>query len=166
MVWSKLHTTGLSCWKVVWKPDGVIIRVLLTHVSSLGRINGTNVCEWLSYILKEELRDLWQIIRSLTNVKEKFEFTDEDDKAKYLGVDITKHKDGSIEFTQTRLIDRFVKLIDHDKNINIKPTPTIKSLLHKDLEGLKKHSWNYRQAIGMLTYLQGTTRPDISMTTH
>ena len=79
-----------------------------------------------------------RLIRSLTNVKEKFEFTDEDDKSKYLGVDITKHKDGSIEFTQTRLIDRFVKLIDHHKNINIKPTPTIKPLLHKDLEGLKK----------------------------
>ena len=108
-----------------------------------------------------------RLIRSLTNGKEKFEFTDEGDMSKYLGVDITKHKDGSIEFTQPHLINRFVKLIDQDKNINIKSTPAIKPLLYKDLEGLKrKHSWNYRQAIGMLTYLQGTTRPDISMATH
>ena len=87
--------------------------------------------------------------------------------SKYLAVDITKHIDGSIEFTQPHLLDRFLKLIDQDKNINIKPTPAIKPLLHKDLEGLKrKHSWNYRQAIGILTYIQGTTRPDISMATH
>lgn len=34
----------------------------------------------------------------------------------------------------------------------------MKPLLHKDLD--------YRQAIGMLTYLQNTTRSDISMTVH
>ena len=79
-----------------------------------------------------------RLIRSLTNGKDKFEFTDEGDMSKYSGVDITKHKDGSIEFTQPHLINRFVKLIDQDKNINIKSTPTIKPLLHKDLEGLKK----------------------------
>ena len=87
--------------------------------------------------------------------------------SKYLAVDITKHIDGSIEFTQPHLLDRFLKLIDQDKNINIKPTPAIKPLLHKDLGGLKRdHSWNYRQNIGMLPYLQGTTRSDIHMATH
>ena len=60
-----------------------------------------------------------------------------------------------------------MKLIDQDKKNNIKPTPVINPLLHKDLEGLeRKHSWKYRKAIGMLTYLQGTTRADISMATH
>ena len=86
-----------------------------------------------------------RLIRSLTNGKEKFEFTDEGDMSKYLAVDITKHIDGSIEFTQSHLLDRCVKLIDQDKNINIKTTLAIKPLLHKDLGGLKReHSWNYR----------------------
>ena len=108
-----------------------------------------------------------RLICSPTNGIEKFEFTDEGNMSKYLGVDITKHKDGSIKFTQVHLIKRLVKLIDQDKNINIKSTPAIKALLRKDLEGLKrKHSWNYRQAIGILTYIQGTTRSDISMATH
>ena len=35
------------------------------------------------------------------------------------------------------------------------------------LEGLPRNNiWNYRTAIDMLTYLQGTTRPDISMALH
>ena len=30
----------------------------------------------------------------------------------------------------------------------------------------RKASWKYRGIIGMLGYLQGTTRPDIAMATH
>ena len=51
--------------------------------------------------------------------------------------------------------------------MNSRNTPVIKPLLHKDLEGLpRKHQWNYRQAIGMLMYLQGTSRLDILMAVH
>ena len=65
------------------------------------------------------------------------------------------------------MIERFIALVDQENNINIKTTPATKPLLHKDQDGLeRKHSWNYRQAIGMLTYLQGTSRPDISIATH
>ena len=82
-------------------------------------------------------------------------------------MDIKKHKDGTIEVTQPHLIERFIKLVDQEKNINVKTTPATKPLLHKDTDGLKrKHTWNCRQAIGMLTYLHGTSRPDISMATY
>ena len=54
-----------------------------------------------------------------------------------------------------------------EQNIHIKTTPATKPLLHKDADGLgRKHSWNYIQAIGMLKYLEGTSRPDISMATY
>ena len=89
-----------------------------------------------------------RLINSLANVKENCEFTDEGDLNRYLGVDITKHKDGSIEVTQPHLIGRFIALVDHTQNINIKTTPSTKHSLHKDENSLKqKHSWNYRQAI-------------------
>jgi hypothetical protein len=45
--------------------------------------------------------------------------------------------------------------------------PVGKPLLNKDLEGkLRKKDWKYCTAIVILTYLQGNTRPEISMATH
>jgi hypothetical protein len=50
---------------------------------------------------------------------------------------------------------------------NTKVTPVGKPLLNKDLECKpRKKDWKYRTIIGMLTYLQGNTRPEISMATH
>ena len=50
---------------------------------------------------------------------------------------------------------------------NPKENPTGKPLLHKDLLGLeRKQSWNYRSAVGMLNYLQNSTRPDIAMSVY
>ena len=42
-----------------------------------------------------------------------------------------------------------------------------KPILNKDLEGKpRKHKWEYRTAVGMLSYLQGNSRPEISMAVH
>ena len=50
---------------------------------------------------------------------------------------------------------------------NSKSTPVGKPVLDKDLEGKpRKLSWKYRTAVGMLTYLQGNSRPEISMAVH
>ena len=50
---------------------------------------------------------------------------------------------------------------------NTKSIPVGKLLLHKDIEDKsRKESWNYRTAVSMLTYLQGNTRPEISMAVH
>ena len=82
-------------------------------------------------------------------------------------MDIDKHKDGSIEVTQPHLAEYFIVLVDQEKNINTKTTLATKIFLHKDSDGLeRKYSWNYRQAIGVLMYVQGTSRPDISMAVH
>ena len=104
------------------------------------------------------------------NLKRKdYILTDEGPITKYLGVDVNKQADGSFELTQPFLIQRIIDLLglERDSKHNSKPTPVTKPLLHKDADGESRHnSWSYRKAIGMLTYLQGTTRPDISMAVH
>jgi histone deacetylase 1/2 len=108
-----------------------------------------------------------QIIKSLKEGPEQYVLTDEGDVNKYLGVEITDHKNGTYELSQPYLIERLLSVVKIDETVNAKPTPATTPLLHKDLEGLeRKTGWSYRQIIGMLGYLQGSTRPDISMAVH
>jgi histone deacetylase 1/2 len=107
------------------------------------------------------------LIKALQEGREKFTFTDDGDLNKYLGVDVKRHKDGSIELTQSHLIQRFLDVIGIDDKHNPRPTPAVKPVLSKDPQGEpRKHDWNYHQAVGMLTYLQGTTRPELAMAVH
>ena len=116
---------------------------------------------------KKDSKAADNLIRDLQEGNEKFEFTDDGNLEKYLGVDVKKNPNGSIELTQKHLIQRLLQVIGIDDKVNPRPTPAIKPLLFKDLAGLtRKHVWNYRQAIGMLNYLSGTTRPDIAMAVH
>ena len=46
-------------------------------------------------------------------------------------------------------------------------TPAGKPLLHKDEYIIgRKCVWNYRAAVGMLSYIQGSTQPEILMAVH
>ena len=106
------------------------------------------------------------------NLQKKYTLEDEGSLTKYLGVDMQINNNGTMELKQPFLIERILKLIcsegeNFESKTNIRPTPAVKPLLHKDLDGPdRKCDWNYRQAIGMMTYLQNTTRPDISMAVH
>ena len=52
-------------------------------------------------------------------------------------------------------------------NTNTKTTQVGKPLLHKDVSGKpRKEAWNYRTVVGMLNYLQGNSRPEMSMAVH
>ncbi|KAL7532682.1 hypothetical protein ACHAWF_004210 [Thalassiosira exigua] len=49
----------------------------------------------------------------------------------------------------------------------MKATPVGKTSLYKDLDGKPhKRNWSYRTAVGIITYLQGNLRPEISMVIH
>ena len=64
-------------------------------------------------------------------------------------------------------MSRILKAMGIDETFNAKSTPACKPLLNKDLNGdNRKTNWNYRQVIGMLNYLQGSTRPDLAMSVH
>jgi hypothetical protein len=108
------------------------------------------------------------LILSLHDGDEKFAFTDEGSIDKYLGVDIKKIDDTSFEMTQPFLIERITALLGIDNGrTHDKLTPVGKPLLNKDLNGVdRKYTWQYRSAIGMLTYLTGSVRPEIQMAVH
>lgn len=75
-----------------------------------------------------------RLIKSLKDGNENFQFTDEGPLDKYLGVNIKKRKDGKLELTQPHLIERFLATVNQDENINVKPTPAVKPLLHQRLQ--------------------------------
>ena len=111
-------------------------------------------------------------VHSMKTGPENFVLTDEGDVDKFLGIEITKHEGSSFELSQPYLIERILRLLgllDNDFKVDTNPamTPAFQSLLHRDLAGKpRRRPWNYRTAIGMLNYLQGHSRPDISMAVH
>ncbi len=98
--------------------------------------------------------------------------TDEGGVNKFLGVEIICLDDNSFELSQPFLIDRILNFLGLCKNefetdANSMSTPVAKGLLHRDLDGKpRKYMWKYRTAVGMLSYLQNTSRPEISMVVH
>jgi hypothetical protein len=56
---------------------------------------------------------------------------------------------------------------EYKVHCNDKFTPAAAQVFNKDLHGKpRKKSLKYRTAIGMMSYLQGHTRPDILMPVH
>ena len=120
-------------------------------------------------IISDEKGYVRRFIKSLTDGPEKFEFTEEGSLESYLGVKFVDYANGTqFEMTQPFLIDRVIDAIGFDPRMtDARPTPAVKPLLHKDLNGeLRRTSWNYRSVIGMMNYLQQSTRPDISFAVH
>ena len=123
-------------------------------------------------IVGPSMDNIDSFVKSMKNGPEKFILTDEGDIDKFLGIEITHLDDKRFKIAQPFLIDRIVSLLNLNQNdfgfeTNTKATPVGKPLLNKDLAGKpRKESWNYRTTVGMLTYLQGNSRPEISMSVH
>ena len=103
---------------------------------------------------------------------ENFVLTGEGSIDKFLGIDIKCLGKQEFEISQPFLIDRILALLQLEHNgfetdSNDKLTPAAPQILNIDLMGKpQKKYWKYRTAVGMLSYLQGHTRPDISMPVH
>ena len=113
-----------------------------------------------------------RLVRSMHDGLENFRLTDEGDVNKFLGIEITKLDSSSFELAQPFLIDRLLQFLglcinSFETNANSLSTPVPKGLLHRDLAGKpRKYNWKYRTAVGMLSYLQNSTRPEIAMPVH
>jgi hypothetical protein len=103
-----------------------------------------------------------------------FKIEDQGNLSDSLGMKITAHRDGSMEWTQPNLIKSILKdlgLIDQ-KSQNAptsRKTPANSTVTLTSYEGDTDHDqskFNYRQVIGKLLYLEKSTRPDISCAVH
>ena len=91
--------------------------------------------------------------------------TDEGVINKFLSIE-TSHIDEKIfKVSQPFLIGMIISLLnidtkDYGMDIDAKSILVGDPLLHKDLSRkLRKESWNYQTAVGILHYLQGNIRP-------
>jgi hypothetical protein len=94
---------------------------------------------------------------------EQMDLEEEDDVAGFLGVDVHRNdKNDTIVMTQKGLIERIVNALGCE-NLPIKKTPAEHEPLGSDKDGEgPQEAFNYASVVGMLQYLQGHTRPDIT----
>ena len=84
-------------------------------------------------------------------------------------MDIERLPDNSgLSMNQPYLIENIIDAVKIDlKMTNTRTIPAVGTLLTRDKYGPeRKHNWKYITIIRMFGYLQGTSRPDISMATH
>ncbi len=119
-------------------------------------------------IVADSMNQIEELIQSLHGGDKSFVLQDKGLIDKYLCVNIRQIDKDLFELTQLFLIERITSFLGiADGKMNEKLTPIGKPLLNKDLLGVPwKYNWEYRGAIGMLTYLTGSVRPDLAMATH
>ena len=122
-------------------------------------------------IISKDALAIDEFVKSLKDGPENFDFTHEGSFEAYLGVEISRLPDNKgFQLSQPFLIERIIQALGFDSTTTKGAkdnTPAGYPLLSKDDSGPEpKANWKYRGLIGMLGYLQGTTRPDISMATH
>ena len=123
-------------------------------------------------LVRPSMQKIYAFVKSTEVGPGNFMLTDEGDIDKFLGIEINHLDEKRFKISQPFLIDRIISFLNidtHDFGLgtNSKSTPVGKTLLYKDLSGKpRKENWNYRTAVGMLTYLQGNSRPEMSMAVH
>ena len=114
--------------------------------------------------------DQAEIDKIIQQIKQaKLDITVEGDIQDFLGVNITRREDGTIEFTQPHLVDKVLEAMGlTDTRLLTKDTPAASSrILHRHSSSKPfDNSFNYRSVVGMLNYLDKGSRSDIAYATH
>ena len=116
-------------------------------------------------ILSRDQKSVNMFINMLKYGPKIFVFTDKGSLHQYLGVEIERlPADTGFTMTQPFFIKRILEADKIDLRItNSRPTPVVGPMFLRYEDGSdRKHEWKYRTLTGMLGYLQGTSRPDIS----
>ena len=113
-------------------------------------------------------RSIDAVVADLRACSHCFTVNDQGDISDFLGIQVQKFNDGTIQLTQPQLIDSIIKDLHLQSGSNAKKMPAVpNNLLHKDTDGLDMTpEFHYRSVIGKLNFLEKSTRPDISVSVH
>ena len=119
-----------------------------------------------SIIAGPSQKEIDKVIEEIGNAK--LNITIEGDIQDFLGVNIDRESNGTIQLTQPHLIDQILD------NLRLTEESKPRSIPGKSSNILKKHVdsepfnglFNYRSVIGKLNYLERGSRPDIAYMTH
>jgi Reverse transcriptase (RNA-dependent DNA polymerase) len=108
------------------------------------------------------------IQKEIKSLQEEYDLTDDGELQDYLGIRFEHMKDGCLKLTQPRMIERVLKIVGLDENngkTKLHDTPASEhKILNNDPDGKGRlQEWNYRSAVGCLSYLQSMIRPNITM---
>jgi hypothetical protein len=102
----------------------------------------------------------------IESLREQFDLNREDDAAGFLGIDINRREDGSVQLRQDGLIDRVLALLQLS-DANSCATPAEVGALGSNFDDAPFNEvWNYRSAVGMLMYLGSNSIPEIAFAVH
>ena len=112
-------------------------------------------------------KDNEQLEKEVQDIKDaELDLNAEDDVAGFLGVLLTRNEDGTILLTQTGLIQRILDAMGLE-NCNSTRIPAQQAALPLDKEGENlTEPYNYASIVGMMRYLTGNIRPDITFAVH
>ena len=138
-------------------------------------VNSKTGCMLLVYsddciIFHRKESEIDQLIDSMRNPMdnslESFILNVEDDYTGFLGIDIKRHKDGTIELTQ--LIKRILNALNlSSDDVHTRLETAAQNPLGKDKNvPPRKESWSYPSILGMMLYLGINCRPDIAYAVH
>ena len=102
----------------------------------------------------------------IKSLKSSYALTDDAPLKDYLGTRFVRNEDGSLEMTQPKMIERALEIVGLNKEgVKMHDTPASESkILDRDPDAEeRKQQWNYRSAVGCLSYIQAMIRPDITM---
>jgi hypothetical protein len=126
------------------------------------------VCVDDCIILGNTMLEVDAVISSLHVGPENFQLTNQGSIDKYLELKITNIDSNTFKMSQPFLVRCILDFLSLDKNkTKGRDTPVGKPLLNRNLDGVPcKHLWLYRGAVGMLSYLEYSVRPELQMVVH
>ena len=101
-------------------------------------------------------------------LSKEFDIIDEGELNDFLGINVMRREDGTVELTQPKLIEQILNNLNIQPNTKMKPTPARAGhVLRKDeLAESHKADWQYRSTIGKMGYLEKSTCPEIANAVH